>query len=145
MSESGQKQTHCFAPVCLLPPGADIVPPGAHLAIVLTIHAAASSISRAGSEAWCNNSCVTSRERRCAARKLAEPVADWLRDAFLRAVYARAGRISPAPPGAAALPAASCDPEAQSYPSRPITMIVPFPAGGAVDSFLADRPHAPLS
>ena len=28
----GQKQTHCFAPVCLLPPGADIVPPGAHLA-----------------------------------------------------------------------------------------------------------------
>jgi len=36
--------------------------------------------------------------------------------------------------GAAALPAASCDPEAQSYPSRPITMIVPFPAGGAVDS-----------
>ena len=27
-------------------------------------------------------------------RKLAEPVADWLRDAFLRAVYARAGRIA---------------------------------------------------
>ena len=27
-------------------------------------------------------------------RKLAEPVADWLRDAFLRAVYARLGRIA---------------------------------------------------
>jgi len=36
--------------------------------------------------------------------------------------------------GAAALPAVSCDPEAQSYPSRPITMIVPFPAGGGLDS-----------
>jgi CRISPR/Cas system-associated endonuclease Cas1 len=28
MSQMGQKQTRCFAPVCLLPPGADIVPPG---------------------------------------------------------------------------------------------------------------------
>jgi tripartite-type tricarboxylate transporter receptor subunit TctC len=36
--------------------------------------------------------------------------------------------------GAAALSAVSCDPEAQSYPSRPITMIVPFPAGGGLDS-----------
>jgi hypothetical protein len=36
--------------------------------------------------------------------------------------------------GAAALPAVSCGPEAQSYPSRPITMIVPFPAGGGLDS-----------
>ena len=36
--------------------------------------------------------------------------------------------------GAAALPAVSCDPEAQSYPSRPITMIVPFPAGGGTDA-----------
>jgi tripartite-type tricarboxylate transporter receptor subunit TctC len=32
--------------------------------------------------------------------------------------------------GAAALPAVSCSPEAQSFPSRPITMIVPFAAGG---------------
>ena len=36
--------------------------------------------------------------------------------------------------GAAALPAVSCNPEAQSYPSRPITMIVPFPAGGGTDA-----------
>src|SRR6516165_5338745 len=36
--------------------------------------------------------------------------------------------------GAAALPAVSCDPEAQSYPSRPITMIVPFSAGGITDA-----------
>jgi hypothetical protein len=35
--------------------------------------------------------------------------------------------------GAAALPATSLIAEAQSYPTRPITMIVPFPAGGAAD------------
>jgi tripartite-type tricarboxylate transporter receptor subunit TctC len=33
--------------------------------------------------------------------------------------------------GAAALPAVSRGASAQTYPSRPITMIVPFPAGGA--------------
>src|SRR5215470_10526951 len=37
--------------------------------------------------------------------------------------------------GAAALPAASRMAQAQAYPSRPITMIVPFPAGGATDTF----------
>jgi tripartite-type tricarboxylate transporter receptor subunit TctC len=36
--------------------------------------------------------------------------------------------------GAAALPAVSCDRGAQSYPTRPITMIVPFPAGGGTDA-----------
>ena len=44
--------------------------------------------------------------------------------------------------GAAALPAASRIAQAQGYPSRPITMIVPFPAGGATDTFgrlLAER------
>jgi tripartite-type tricarboxylate transporter receptor subunit TctC len=35
---------------------------------------------------------------------------------------------------AAALPAVSCDANVQSYPSRPITMIVPFPAGGGSDA-----------
>jgi tripartite-type tricarboxylate transporter receptor subunit TctC len=35
--------------------------------------------------------------------------------------------------GAAALPAVSCDPGAQTYPSRPITMIVAFSAGGGLD------------
>jgi tripartite-type tricarboxylate transporter receptor subunit TctC len=35
---------------------------------------------------------------------------------------------------AAALPAVSCDANVQSYPSRPITMIVSFPAGGASDA-----------
>ena len=33
--------------------------------IVLTIHSAASSISRDGSDARCKSSCVTSRDRRC--------------------------------------------------------------------------------
>jgi tripartite-type tricarboxylate transporter receptor subunit TctC len=35
--------------------------------------------------------------------------------------------------GAAALPAMSRMARAQAYPTRPITMIVPFPAGGATD------------
>jgi tripartite-type tricarboxylate transporter receptor subunit TctC len=36
---------------------------------------------------------------------------------------------------------------AQTYPSHPITMIVPFPAGGATDTlgrFLAERLHGSL-
>jgi tripartite-type tricarboxylate transporter receptor subunit TctC len=37
--------------------------------------------------------------------------------------------------GIAALPATSRIVKAQTYPSRPITMIVPFPAGGATDTF----------
>jgi tripartite-type tricarboxylate transporter receptor subunit TctC len=37
--------------------------------------------------------------------------------------------------GAAALPAAARMAQAQTYPSRPLTMIVPFPAGGATDTF----------
>jgi tripartite-type tricarboxylate transporter receptor subunit TctC len=44
--------------------------------------------------------------------------------------------------GAAALPAVSSIARAQTYPSRPITMVVPFPAGGAFDTIarpLADR------
>jgi tripartite-type tricarboxylate transporter receptor subunit TctC len=35
--------------------------------------------------------------------------------------------------GAAALPAVSRMAQAQAYPSRPITMIVPYAAGGPVD------------
>jgi hypothetical protein len=33
--------------------------------------------------------------------------------------------------GAATLPVVSCDPEEQSSPSRPVTLIVPFAAGWA--------------
>ena len=36
--------------------------------------------------------------------------------------------------GAAALPAVSRIAQAQSYPARPITVIVPFPAGGPADT-----------
>ena len=49
--------------------------------------------------------------------------------------------------GAAALPAVSCDPGTQSYPSRPITMIVPYSAGGQTDVIarnLAERMKASL-
>jgi tripartite-type tricarboxylate transporter receptor subunit TctC len=49
--------------------------------------------------------------------------------------------------GTAALPAVSRGARAQAYPSRPITMIVPFPAGGANDvvaRILAERMRAPL-
>jgi tripartite-type tricarboxylate transporter receptor subunit TctC len=44
--------------------------------------------------------------------------------------------------GAAALPAVSRSAEAQAYPTRPITVIVPFPAGGSGDGIarvLAER------
>jgi tripartite-type tricarboxylate transporter receptor subunit TctC len=46
-----------------------------------------------------------------------------------------------------ALPAASRIVRAQGYPSRPITMIVPFPPGGGTDvvgRLLAERMRAPL-
>ena len=49
--------------------------------------------------------------------------------------------------GAAALPVASSIASAQVYPSRPITMIVPFPAGGATDviaRIMAERMRGPL-
>jgi tripartite-type tricarboxylate transporter receptor subunit TctC len=36
--------------------------------------------------------------------------------------------------GAAALPALSPMARAQTYPSRPITVVVPFPAGGSTDA-----------
>jgi tripartite-type tricarboxylate transporter receptor subunit TctC len=36
--------------------------------------------------------------------------------------------------GAAALPALSRIARAQTYPSRPITIVVPFPAGGGTES-----------
>jgi tripartite-type tricarboxylate transporter receptor subunit TctC len=48
---------------------------------------------------------------------------------------------------AAALPAVSRVVWAQAYPTRPITMIVPFPAGGATDTlarFLSERLRASL-
>ena len=48
---------------------------------------------------------------------------------------------------AAALPAVSCEPEAQSYPSRPITMIVGYAAGAATDTIgriIAERMKSSL-
>ena len=49
--------------------------------------------------------------------------------------------------GAAALPAVSRIPRAQAYPGRPITMIVPFAAGGPNDRIgriMAERMQVPL-
>jgi tripartite-type tricarboxylate transporter receptor subunit TctC len=49
--------------------------------------------------------------------------------------------------GAIALPAVSHIARAQAYPSRPITMIVPFPAGGSADAtgrILVERMRVPL-
>jgi tripartite-type tricarboxylate transporter receptor subunit TctC len=49
--------------------------------------------------------------------------------------------------GGVVLPAASGGAMAQTYPTRPITMIVPYAAGGPVDTlarFLAERMRAPL-
>jgi len=49
--------------------------------------------------------------------------------------------------GAAALPVLSRTATAQSYPSRPVTMIVPFPAGGGADVIarvMAERMREPL-
>jgi tripartite-type tricarboxylate transporter receptor subunit TctC len=54
-------------------------------------------------------------------------------------LHAAAGAL-----GLAALPSLA---RAQAYPSRPITLVVPFPAGGPVDvlaRFLAERMRAPL-
>jgi tripartite-type tricarboxylate transporter receptor subunit TctC len=50
--------------------------------------------------------------------------------------------------GAAALPVVSRIARAQSYPSRPITIIVPFPPGGPTDTLariLADHMSASLA
>src|SRR5260221_11868042 len=50
--------------------------------------------------------------------------------------------------GAAALPAVSRFTWAQAYPSRPITMIVPYPAGGLFDALariLAEPMRAALA
>jgi tripartite-type tricarboxylate transporter receptor subunit TctC len=49
--------------------------------------------------------------------------------------------------GAAALPAMSPDASAQTYPTRPITIIVPFPAGGppdAIGRIMAERMQVSL-
>ena len=49
--------------------------------------------------------------------------------------------------GAAALPAVSRIATAQSYPTRPIAMIVPYPAGGVTDTIariIAERMREPL-
>ena len=49
--------------------------------------------------------------------------------------------------GAAALPAVSHIASAQTYPSKPITMVVPYPAGGPTDTIariMAERMRATL-
>src|SRR3984893_18203927 len=49
--------------------------------------------------------------------------------------------------GAAALPAVSRIARAQSYPTRPMTMVVPYSAGGPTDTIariMAERMRTPL-
>jgi tripartite-type tricarboxylate transporter receptor subunit TctC len=44
--------------------------------------------------------------------------------------------------GAAALPAVSRIAAAQTYPTRPVTIVVPFPAGGGTDAVAHCRWYA---
>jgi hypothetical protein len=96
--------------------------------ILLTIQAATSRISRAGSEALCKRSCVTSRDRRCtlepdrrrripAAKRAAKPAANHAAKLAYRGRIHRPAEIQSNPAGLRRVRRRSSKAQESGYPT----------------------------